>query len=154
MARTSAGVVLYRRTAAGIEVLIAHPGGPFWRNRDQGAWTIPKGEIEPGEDLLAAALREFAEETGNEVSRVGAVDLGSITQRAGKIVHAWGIEGDLDPASHVSNPFEIEWPPRSGRTQSFPEIDQVAWVAPDVAAAKLNPALEPLIRRLEDAVGG
>ena len=145
--RTSAGVLLFRRRTGVLEVLIAHPGGPFWANRDEGAWSIPKGEIDDGEDPEEAAKREFAEEIG--VAPEGElVSLGSATQRAGKTVLAWAMEGDFDPADLVSNDFSIEWPPRSGRMASFPEIDRVAWVTAQEAARRLNPAQVVFIDRL------
>ena len=129
----SAGLLLFRRVDGDIEVLLAHPGGPFWKRKDQGAWTIPKGLITPGESPLAAARREFAEETGHH-PRGDAIPLGSATQPGGKVVHVWAIEGDWDPADLQSNTFEMEWPPRSGRLQSFPEIDRAAWS--DLAEAR------------------
>jgi predicted NUDIX family NTP pyrophosphohydrolase len=155
--RQSAGILLYRRPADGegrVEVLLAHPGGPFFARRDEGHWTIPKGEPDPGEDdLLAVARREFAEETGHapavaDPGMVPPLDLGTIVQKGGKIVHAWAIEGDLDPAMSVSNSFEMEWPPRSGRTETFKEIDRVAWFAPDEAARRLKPTQAPFVDRL------
>jgi predicted NUDIX family NTP pyrophosphohydrolase len=146
----SAGVLVYRRRTHGLEVLVAHPGGPYWRHRDEGAWSIPKGEFDGAEDPEEAALRELAEETGLEVARDDLVALGSVTLRSGKVVHAWAAEGDLDPADLVSNEFEIEWPPRSGRRVAFPEIDRVAWVVPAEAVRLLNPALGSLVTRLVD----
>ena len=128
-------------------MLIAHPGGPFWRTKDEGAWSIPKGEIGAGEDPEAAARREFAEEIG--IAPEGEmVPLGSVTQRAGKTVTAWATEGDFDPADLVSNDFSMEWPPRSGRMADFPEIDRVAWVNAEEAATKLNPAQVVFVERL------
>ncbi len=144
----SAGILLYRRRGAGIEVLIAHPGGPFWARRDRGAWSIPKGEPETGEPLLDAACREFAEETGATVDTGALLALGSVRQRSGKEVHAWAAEGEYEPSQLRANSFELEWPPRSGQIGSFPEIDQVAWVAPEVAVEKLNPAQAELVLRL------
>jgi predicted NUDIX family NTP pyrophosphohydrolase len=146
---TSAGVLLFRRRDGDIEVLIVHPGGPFWAGRDDGAWSVPKGEPQPGEEPFEAALREFTEETGFTVDGSSAVDLGEITQKAGKTVRAWAIEGDADPAALRSNTFTTEWPPRSGRMQSFPEIDRAAWMTPDVACAKLNPAQAEFMHRLK-----
>jgi predicted NUDIX family NTP pyrophosphohydrolase len=146
--KTSAGLLLYRRTAAGLELFLAHPGGPFWRSRDAGAWTIPKGIAEPGEDLLAAACREFEEETG--VHPTGPfVPLGVIRQKAGKLVHAWAWEGDADPANVTSNTMKTEWPRGSGRWLTFPEVDRCAWFTPDQARSKINPAQGELIDRLE-----
>jgi len=122
----SAGLLLFRQVDGDIEVLLGHPGGPFWKRKDEGAWSIPKGLIAPGEEPLAAAQREFAEETGH-YPKGDSVPLGSATQPGGKVVHVWAIEGDWDPADIKSNTFEMEWPPRSGRRQSFPEIDRAAW---------------------------
>lgn len=160
--RQSAGILLFRRrdSGASVEVLLAHPGGPFFTNRDEGHWTIPKGEPdEPDEDLLAVARREFAEEVGHPAPAGGPdgsppLELGSIVQKGGKIVHAWAIEGDLDPASAVSNRFEMVWPPRSGRLQSFPEIDRVAWVDPGEAVRRLKPTQAPFVERLLDVLFG
>jgi predicted NUDIX family NTP pyrophosphohydrolase len=148
----SAGILVYRERERGLEVLIAHPGGPVFRSRDLGAWTIPKGEIEPGEDPLAAARRELAEETGFELEGP-FLPLGSIRQKSGKTVHAWACAGDVDPARLRSNQFEMEWPPRSGRTQRFFEVDRVAYVDPELAKKKLNPAQAELVARLEEKLG-
>lgn len=151
MAQTSAGILLYRLTAAGPEVLLAHPGGPFWAKKDAGAWSIPKGMVESGEDYAAAAAREFTEETG-AVAPADLVPLGSFRQPGGKLVVAFGAEGHFDPASLVSNSFEMEWPPRSGKMASFPEIDRAGWFDPDMARQKLLkgqvPILEALLARL------
>src|SRR5579859_7132586 len=126
MARLSAGLILYRRYVNTLEVLLVHPGGPFWAKKDAGAWSIPKGEAESDEDLLACACREFTEETG--VVAVGPFHpLPPVRQSGGKIVHAWAAEGDCDPAALRSNTFELEWPPRSGRRVAFPEIDRAGW---------------------------
>ena len=119
--------MLWRRTGEGLDVLLGHNGGPFFARKDEGHWTVLKGEVEPGEDLRAVARREFTEETGHEVPDGPMIELGRIRQRSGKVVMAWAIEGDLDPDTAVSNTFELEWPPGSGRTQAFPEIDRVAW---------------------------
>ena len=143
----SAGILVYR-TADGLEVLLAHPGGPYWVNRDEGAWSIPKGELE-GDDPETAARREFAEETGQPVPTGELIELGTIVQKAGKVVHAWAVEGDLEAPSLVSNAFEMEWPPRSGKMQSFPEIDRFAWFDAATARVKINPAQSELIDRLE-----
>ena len=148
MAKRSAGILLYRLADGGPEVLLVHPGGPFWARRDQGAWSIPKGECEPGEDPRAAAVREFAEELGSAPPSEELVDLGAITQRGGKVVTAFAAEGDLDPAAIRSNTFEMEWPPRSGRMREFPEVDRADWFAPDDARKKINPAQADLIERL------
>lgn len=148
--KTSAGILLYRRKGAKLEVLIGHPGGPFWAERNDGAWSVVKGELNEGEDALAAARREFAEETGVELSGHDFLDLGEVTQRAGKMVRAWGCEHDVDPAAIVSNTIEIEWPPRSGRTIEIPEIDRVEWFSPADARVRLNPAQVPFVDRLEE----
>lgn len=136
--KTSAGLLMYRRTT-GLEVLLVHPGGPFFRNKDAGAWTIPKGEIGPGEEPLAAAIREFTEETGLAPTSP-FLSLPTIRQKAGKIVQAWAFEGDCDPATISSNTFEMEWPPRSGKRITVPEIDRAAFFDLDAARIKINPA--------------
>jgi predicted NUDIX family NTP pyrophosphohydrolase len=146
--RVSAGILLFRRTAAGVEVLLAHPGGPLWTNRDVGAWTVPKGEIEAGEEPYAVARREFEEETGFAAPDRQAIDLGEIRQKGGKLVLAWALEGDLDPARAHSNTFPLEWPPRSGRYVETPEIDRVAWVGPDEARVRLKDTQVPFVDRL------
>jgi predicted NUDIX family NTP pyrophosphohydrolase len=146
---TSAGILLYRRSNGRLEVLLAHPGGPYFARKDAGHWTIPKGEVDPDEDLLDVALREFEEETGHAVPAGELVALGSIVQKGGKVVHAWGAEGDLDPAAAVSNTFELEWPPRSGRSQTFPEVDRVEWFETDEARVRIRSTQAPLIDRLE-----
>jgi predicted NUDIX family NTP pyrophosphohydrolase len=151
--RTSAGILLFRPRNGRVEVLLAHPGGPFFRNRDAGHWTIPKGEADGDEELLAVARREFEEETGSVPPDGDAIDLGSIIQKGGKVVHAWGFEGDLDPATAESNTFEMIWPPGSGRVQAFPEIDRVAWFDVDEARRRVKPTQIPLIDRLVDALG-
>ena len=154
MARDSAGILLYRHkgTTREIELLIAHPGGPLWATRDEGAWSIVKGEIEDREAPEAAARRELAEELGPRVAaplaRLPLIALGEIRQRAGKIVHAWAAKGEVDPAAVRSATFEMAWPPRSGRMATFPEIDRVAWVTPDRARALLNAAQVELVDRL------
>ena len=152
-ARASAGILLWRRRSGGIEVLLGHPGGPFFARKDAGHWTVLKGEIEPGEEPEAVARREFAEETGSPPPEGPLVDLGEIRQRGGKVVRAWAVEGDLDPAGAVSNTFEMEWPPRSGRRQAFPEIDRVAWFDPVEARARILPAQAPFLDRLAEALG-
>jgi predicted NUDIX family NTP pyrophosphohydrolase len=144
----SAGLLMFRRTDAGVEVLLAHPGGPFWSRRDVAAWTLPKGEIDPGEDPLAAACREFLEETGF-ASAPPFIPLGELRQKSGKRISAWAFEGDADPALLVSNRFEMEWPPRSGRMQSFPEVDRVAWFGPVEARRKLIAGQAPFVESLE-----
>jgi predicted NUDIX family NTP pyrophosphohydrolase len=146
---SSAGILLHRRGEAGTEVLLVHPGGPFWARKDLGAWSIPKGELDEGEDPRACALREFAEETGTQLPSSALDELGSTKLKSGKLVVAYAVEGDLDPATVVSNTFELEWPPRSGRTQAFPEIDRAAWFGLDAAREKLNPAQAAFVDRLE-----
>lgn len=146
---TSAGILVFRRHGR-LQVLLAHPGGPFWAAKDDGAWSIPKGELDPGEDAVAAARREFAEETGQPLVDSPLIDLGSVTQKSGKVVHAWAVEGDYDVGSLRSNPFEMEWPPRSGRTATFPEIDRFEWFDAATAKTKINPAQARLIERLEE----
>ena len=149
--RDSAGLLLFRRGARGLEVFLAHPGGPFWRNRDVGAWTIPKGLLEEGEEPLAAACREFEEETG--LTPTGPfIPLSSIRQKAGKVVHGWAWEGDADPANVTSNTMRSEWPRGSGRWLTFPEVDRCAWYDPRVAREKINPAQASFIDRLESAL--
>ena len=148
----SAGILLFRRTTGELELLLAHQGGPFWTNKDLGHWTIPKGQVEPGEAWIDVARREFAEETGLELEVDGDLPLGEITQKSGKTVVAWGVEGDLDPALAHSNTFSIEWPPRSGRFQDFPEIDRVEWFGVDEARQRLKAAQVPFIDRLEAAL--
>jgi predicted NUDIX family NTP pyrophosphohydrolase len=143
----SAGILLYRRHEDRIEVLLVHPGGPFWRKKDVGAWSIPKGEYAQGEEPLGVARREFEEETGACVSG-DFLALGEVVQRGGKTVIAFGLEGDLDPATLRSNVFEIEWPPKSGRRQSFPEVDRAEWFSPEAAQQKILPAQRPFIARL------
>jgi predicted NUDIX family NTP pyrophosphohydrolase len=152
--RSSAGIVLFRRPETGLEVLLAHPGGPLFRTRDVGHWSIPKGEPAANELLLEAARREFAEETGHPVPNGPALPLGSIVQKGGKVVHGWAVEGDFDPARAQSLPFEIEWPPRSGRRQAFPEIDRVEWFDRDEARRRIKPAQVPLLDRLDEILGG
>jgi predicted NUDIX family NTP pyrophosphohydrolase len=142
---------MYRRVGGKLEVLLAHPGGPYWRRKDQGAWTIPKGEMDPGEDAIDAARREFAEETGTALS--GPLEpLGEIRQRAGKRVLAFVVEGDLDVEAIKSSTFELEWPPRSGRNQIFPEIDRAGWFDLPSAHAKILEAQRPLLNRLAEFV--
>ena len=148
----SAGLLLYRRGARGLEVFLAHPGGPFWADRETGAWTIPKGMIDEGEDPLAAARREFREETGIEAPGP-FVPLGSVRQKAGKTVHAWAWEGDADPATVTSNETRTEWPRGSGRWITYPEVDRCAWFTVEEASVKMNPAQAELLGRLSSIVG-
>jgi len=148
MKRPSAGILLYRSRAGVLEVLLAHPGGPFWTRRDEGAWTIPKGEIGEGEDPFVAARREFMEETGVDPGARGD-PLAPVRQSGGKIVHAWAIEGDCDACAIRSNAFEMEWPPKSGRMASFPEVDRAEWFVLDDARRKILPGQAPLLDELE-----
>lgn len=150
VAKISAGILLYRRPAmapTALEVLLVHPGGPFWARKDQGSWTIPKGEPEEGEALLDAARREFAEETGGRVDGE-AWPLSSIQQPGGKTVHAWAIEGEFDPARLRSNLFTLEWPRGSGRVREFPEVDRAQWFTLAAARTHILPAQQPLLDRL------
>jgi predicted NUDIX family NTP pyrophosphohydrolase len=151
MPKTSAGLLLFRETAGGLEVLLVHPGGPFFARSDAGAWSIPKGEVEAGEDLLAAARRELSEETGFGAEG-DAIPLGEIRQPGGKVVHAFGVRGDADPGRLASNTFELEWPRGSGRRRAFPEVDRAAWFAPEEARRRVLPAQVPLIDRLVGAL--
>jgi predicted NUDIX family NTP pyrophosphohydrolase len=148
MAKQSAGLLLFRRRGHGLEVLLAHPGGPIWASRDDGAWTIPKGEFTDDEDALTAARREFEEETGGTPAG-DFMPLTPVRQSNGKIVHAWAIEGDFDPASLRSNTFLLEWPPRSGRQRAFPEVDRAGWFDLETARSKINPGQAPLVDELE-----
>ena len=146
----SAGLLAFRRKN-GLEVLLAHPGGPFWAKKDDGAWTIPKGLIEPGDEPLATARREFKEETNlNAIGDVIALD--PVIQKSGKVVHAWAVEADLDLAAFVSNTFEIEWPPKSGLRRSFPEIDRIAYFTLPIAMTKIIAYQQPLLRELQQRV--
>jgi predicted NUDIX family NTP pyrophosphohydrolase len=149
----SAGLLLFRRPQGRLEVFLAHPGGPFWRGRDLGAWTIPKGLVAPGEELLAAARREFEEETGIR-PREPFMPLGSVRQKAGKVIHAWAWEGDADASAIVSNTASVEWPRGSGRSITYPEVDRCAWFDPPTARTRLNPAQAELIDRLQGALAG
>jgi predicted NUDIX family NTP pyrophosphohydrolase len=146
--KTSAGLLMFRRGAGGaLEVLLAHPGGPYWRNKDAGAWTLPKGEYTDPEEPLAAAQREWREETGFPTNPPFE-PLGHVTNKSGKRITAWAFEGDCDPDALRCNTFEVEWPPRSGRMQSFPEIDRVQWFALDEARARIHEAQAPFLDRL------
>ena len=147
--QSSAGILLHRAGDDGREVLLVHPGGPFWARKDAGAWSIPKGEVENSEDPRACALREFAEETGTRLPDATLEELGAVKLKSGKQVLAYAVAGDLDPADVRSNTFEAEWPPRSGRTQEFPEIDRAEWFDLPTARAKLNPAQAEFVDRLE-----
>ncbi len=155
MPKRSAGLLLYRRSGDEIEVLLVHPGGPFWTKKDDGAWSVPKGEVDEGEELLAVAIREFGEELGAEPPDIGAaVFLGELRQPSGKLVSVWALEGDLDVSDVRSNTFTMEWPPRSGRSAAFPEVDRAGWFEPATARLKLLrgqvPFLDRLIETLSD----
>jgi predicted NUDIX family NTP pyrophosphohydrolase len=149
--KLSAGIVLYRKRGTGIEVFIVHPGGPFWARKDDGAWSIPKGEYAEGEDPLPVAKREFYEETGFEVSG-SCVELPPARQPSGKIIRAWAVEGDVDAASIRSNSFILEWPPKSGRVQNFPEVDRALWCELALARTKLIPGQRILLDSLEEKI--
>jgi len=151
MPQVSAGLLLFRRRGNSLEIFLAHPGGPFWKNRDEGAWTIPKGLADEGEDLLAAARREFEEETGIRAQEP-FLPLGSVKQKAGKVVHAWAFEGDVDPAAIKSNMTQVEMPRGSGRWMTVPEIDRCQWFDLATAAVKINPAQAAFIDRLKAAL--
>jgi predicted NUDIX family NTP pyrophosphohydrolase len=148
MPRRSAGILLYREAGDAIEVLLVHPGGPLWSRRDLGAWSIPKGEIDAGEAPLEAARREFGEELGSPAPDSEPLELGEVTLKSGKRIHAWGLAGDLDVATLVSSTFEMQWPPRSGRMQEFPEVDRAQWFSVAEARERLNPAQGAFIDRL------
>lgn len=151
--RLSAGILLWRRRNDHIEVLLGHPGGPYFARKDEGDWTVLKGEAEPGEELDAVARREFEEETGHPLDEGATlIELGEIRQKSGKVVIAWAMEGDVDPDSAVSNTFEMEWPPHSGTTETFPEIDRVGWFTMQEAHAKLKGAQTPFLERLDRAL--
>ncbi|MEO8469568.1 MAG: NUDIX domain-containing protein [Chloroflexota bacterium] len=157
--RVSAGILLYRQRDGQTEVLLGHPGGPFFARRDHGHWTVPKGEVADGDDLIATAYREFSEETGHQVTDVvrhpdqAAIDLGFVIQASGKRVHCWAIEGDLGPEHAKSNTFEMPWPPGSGEIGTFPEIDRVAWFPLDEARRRANRSQSEFIDRLEAQLG-
>jgi predicted NUDIX family NTP pyrophosphohydrolase len=146
--KLSAGVLLFRRHSAGVEVMLVHPGGPFWAKKDAGAWSIPKGLADEGEDLLEAAKREFLEETGRAIDGE-FLDLGAHKQPSGKTITAWACEGDFDPATLKSNTFSLEWPPRSGRMAEFPEVDRAAWYSIDDALVKISKGQKPIVAALK-----
>ncbi len=152
MPKLSAGLLLYRRNGDDVQVLIAHPGGPIWARRDAGAWSLPKGAPMDSEDLFATAQREFHEETGHLPPDGEAIDLGDVRMRSGKTVHGWAIEGNLDPGTLRSMPVEVEWPPKSGRLITVPEIDRVLWAGPAEARRRLNPAQAAFVDRLLQAL--
>jgi predicted NUDIX family NTP pyrophosphohydrolase len=155
MPRTSAGILPFRFHGATLQVLLVHPGGPFWARKDTGAWSIPKGEHGPDDDPLETALRELAEETGTAsatIDRTALVAVGTVTQKGGKAVTAWGVELDLDASRIESNTFTLEWPPRSGKDQEFPEVDRAEWLDLTAAREKINPAQAAFLDRLEQAL--
>ncbi len=152
MPKRSAGILMYRRPGADVELLLVHPGGPFWAGKDLGAWSIPKGEYSESEDALAVARREFEEETGAR-PRGDLLPLGELVQPGRKIVTAWALEGDFDASGLKSNLFEIEWPPKSGRKQSFPEVDRAQWFSPADARRKILMGQSEFIARLLKAIG-
>jgi predicted NUDIX family NTP pyrophosphohydrolase len=153
--KLSAGLLVYRRAAGGLEVLLVHPGGPFWAKKDDGAWSVPKGEYGSGEDPFEVALREFEEELGSPLpDPADAVSLGELRQPSGKVVTAWAVEGDVDVRDVRSNMFEMEWPPRSGRTQEFPEVDRAGWFDPGEARRKLLRGQVGFVDRLEKQLAG
>ncbi|HZD17433.1 MAG TPA: NUDIX domain-containing protein [Actinomycetota bacterium] len=155
MPKLSAGLLLYRIRHGTVEVLLVHPGGPFWARKDDGAWSLPKGEYEAGEDPLEVALREFREELGTDPpGDASPTPLGEQRQRGGKRVRAWALEGDLDVASVHSNTFSMEWPPRSGRTAEFPEVDRAEWFGLDAARRKLSTGQSAFVDRLSDLLSG
>ncbi|HWA54953.1 MAG TPA: NUDIX domain-containing protein [Solirubrobacterales bacterium] len=147
---SSAGILPYRHRGDSIELLLVHPGGPFWAKKDDGAWSIAKGELDEGEEPRACALRELEEELGSSLGLTveRLTEIGSVRQKSGKVVHGWAAEAEFDPAELRSNTFAIEWPPRSGRQQEFPEVDRVEWFEPEAARAKINPAQAEFIDRL------
>jgi predicted NUDIX family NTP pyrophosphohydrolase len=153
MTKQSAGILMYRGAGPLLELLLVHPGGPFWAKKDQGAWSIPKGEYGEGEELLACAIREFEEELGSPLPHGEYVALGALKQPSRKVIAAYAVEGEFDPASLRSNHFEMEWPPKSGRRQSFPEVDRAQWFGVAEARAKIQPGQAPFIDRLLAKIG-
>jgi len=153
MAKLSAGILMYRGQGPALELLLVHPGGPFWANKDRGAWSIPKGEYEEGDEPLAVAKREFEEELGTPAPKRAYLQLGELKQPSRKLITAFAVEGDLDPGTLKSNYFAMEWPPKSGKMQSFPEVDRAAWFSLDQAGTKIHPGQAPFIDRLLAALG-
>jgi predicted NUDIX family NTP pyrophosphohydrolase len=150
MAKQSAGVLLYQKHNSPVQVLLVHPGGPFWARKDKGAWSIPKGEFDEAEEPLTAAKREFQEELGQTPPAGDYRELGTVKNKSGKVIHVWAVEGDLDVKQFKSNTFTLEWPPRSGRVMEFPEADKAAWFDLDTARQKLHPAQTPFLDRLAE----
>jgi predicted NUDIX family NTP pyrophosphohydrolase len=153
-AKQSAGLLVYRGSGAALEVLLVHPGGPFWAKKDEGAWFIPKGEVEPGEELLSTARREFREELGLEPPTGEPLALGSVKNKGGKTIHAWALAGDLELSGFHSNTFSLEWPPRSGKQRDFPEVDRAQYFGIETATQKMHPAEQPLLQTLLRALLG
>ena len=153
MAKRSAGILLFRGRGPALRLLLVHPGGPFWAKKDLGAWSIPKGEYDEGEDPFAVARREFEEELGEPAPAGDAIELGELVQPSRKVITAFAIEGDFDPRGLKSNLFELEWPPKSGRLQSFPEVDRAQWFTLDEAREKILPGQRPFIDRLLERLG-
>lgn len=154
MAKRSSGILLFRRTAGGdLEVLLVHPGGPYWAKKDLGAWSIPKGEHDEDEDAQACAIREFTEETGSVPNPGELTDLGTVKLKSRKVIQAWALEGDLDASAVTSNTFSLQWPPRSGQFQDFPEVDRAEWFGLEEAAQRLNPAQAAFLDRLRTRFG-
>jgi predicted NUDIX family NTP pyrophosphohydrolase len=153
MTKSSAGVLLYRKRDHGLEVFLVHPGGPYWETKDTAAWSIPKGEYVSGEDPIAAAKREFLEETGSELATGQWQPLGEVRLSSGKVVRAWAMEGDCDADAVRSNLFSMEWPPRSGKMREFPEVDRAAWFTVDVARRKIHPSQSAFLDRLIEIAG-
>ena len=153
MTKRSAGILLFKERGAGLRLLLVHPGGPFWAKNDEGAWSIPKGEYDEGEVPLAVARREFDEELGSPAPAGGVIELGELVRPSRKQITAYAIEGDFDPSSLKSNRFEMEWPPKSGTMQSFPEVDRAEWFTPDEARIKILPGQRPFIDRLLKRLG-
>jgi predicted NUDIX family NTP pyrophosphohydrolase len=151
MANQSAGILLFRVKNKELQIFLVHPGGPFWQKKDIGAWSIPKGEFSQDEDALTAAKREFDEETGSTISG-DFIELTPVKQKAGKYIYAWAIKGDIDPATITCNSFSMEWPPKSGKRQQFPEVDKAGWFNVQVAKEKINPAQTLLIEELQNKV--
>jgi predicted NUDIX family NTP pyrophosphohydrolase len=146
--KQSAGILVYRQAGQGLDVLLVHPGGPFWAKKDDGAWFIPKGEINPDEEPLVAARREFREELGFEPPEGDPLELGMVKNKGGKLIHAWALAGDLDLSAFRSNTFSLEWPPRSGKQREFPEVDRARYFSVEEALEKMHPAELPLLERL------
>jgi predicted NUDIX family NTP pyrophosphohydrolase len=154
MPQVSAGLLLYRRTGPDPEVFLVHPGGPYWARKDEGAWSVPKGLVNPGEDELQGARREFTEETGFEASGYGAAhDLGTFRQPGGKLLHVWAVEGDCNPDQLRSNLFAMEWPPKSGRSAQFPEVDRGAWFVPAPALLSIVRGQRPILEKFYASCG-